>query len=295
MFRLIIYKDVNSVKKEIYVIGSGTMGSGVTQLFAQYDYRVTLIDISQQQLDKAKDKIAAQLRYQQLINKIKFRHKRDIILSNIEFTTHFDSLSQATFVIENIIENWTAKKTLYLEINALCSTECILGVNTSAISITKIASLVHKPERVIGMHFMNPAPMMPMVEVIKGYHTSEKTIEKIKNLLESIERKFIVVNDSVGFVTNRAMMLFINEAIFMAQENVASVEEIDSLFRQCFGHKMGPLQTADLIGLDTILYSLYVLYEGLNDPKYRPCWLLKKMVDAGLHGEKSKQGFYKYA
>jgi 3-hydroxybutyryl-CoA dehydrogenase len=279
--------------KKICVIGSGVMGSGVAQLMAQYNYSVILLDTNKNQLDKAKNKIISNLRYQQLIKKNK--NNAEEFLNQITFTENIKDLEQASFVIENITENYAIKEKLYLTLKDLCSSDCIFGVNTSAISITKIASLLNKPELVIGMHFMNPAWMMPMVEVIKGFHTSDSTVVKVKQLLESLERKFQIVNDSVGFVTNRAMMIFVNEAIFMVQENVASVESIDILFRQCFGHKMGPLQTADLIGLDTILYSLDVLYEGFNDPKYRPCPLLRKMVDAGIHGEKTKKGFYNYS
>lgn len=279
--------------KKITVIGSGVMGSGVAQLLAHYKHEVTLFDSDIKQLEKARDKIMANLRYQSLTQKIKIN--RDEIVDRINFSTNFNDLADARFVIENITENLAIKTKLYSELRNICASDCIFGVNTSAISITKIASLLNKPENVIGMHFMNPAWMMPMVEVIKGHHTSEDTLANVKELLDDLERKYIIINDSVGFVTNRAMMIFVNEAIFMVQENVSSVEDIDTLFRQCFGHKMGPLQTADLIGLDTILYSLEVLYEGLNDPKYRPCWLLKKMVDAGLHGEKTKKGFYDYA
>ena len=284
------------MNKQIYVLGAGVMGSGVAQLFAQNAYQVTLIDISEQQLEIAQEKIARLLRYQTIIHKTNSVTNKTTqeILSKISYTTEYDSLSQANFIVENITEKWSYKEKLYNKLNQLCPSDCIVGVNTSAISITKIASLMTNPERIVGIHFMNPVPLIPMVEMIRGHHTSEATIDQAKDLLTSVGRKSIVVNDSVGFVTNRAMMIFVNEAIFMLQENVATAEDIDTLFRQCFGHKMGPLQTADLIGLDTILYSLDVLYEDFNDPKYRPCWLLKKMVAAGLHGEKSKQGFYSY-
>jgi 3-hydroxybutyryl-CoA dehydrogenase len=170
----------------------------------------------------------------------------------------------------------------------------VFAVNTSAISITRIASVTSRAPQVIGMHFMNPVPLKPMVEVIRGYHTSEQTIDTAKALVAAMDKECIVVNDSPGFVTNRVMMLTINEAIFMVQEQVSSVVEIDRLFKQCFGHKMGPLETADLIGLDTILLSIEVLYESFNDSKYRPCPLLKQMVDAGLYGRKSGRGFYTY-
>ncbi|KTD76565.1 3-hydroxyacyl-CoA dehydrogenase family protein [Legionella waltersii] len=281
-------------QKKITILGSGVMGSGIAQLFAQFEFSVTLVDILQSQLDKAKDQIAKNVHYLALTQNLPSSQSVETLLASISFTTKIDDIKQAEYLIENIPENWEQKKALYQALNKQCSSDCIFGVNTSSISITKIASLVEQPQRVIGVHFMNPAPMMPMVEVIKGYHTDLSTIEKTQSLLEQVQKKMILVKDSVGFVSNRAMMLFINEAIFMIQENIVSIEDIDVLFRQCFGHKMGPLHTADLIGLDTVLYSLETLYSEFNDPKYRPCWLLKNMVDAGLLGQKTKKGFYQY-
>jgi 3-hydroxybutyryl-CoA dehydrogenase len=172
---------------------------------------------------------------------------------------------------------------------------CVLAVNTSAIPITRIAGLTSRPASVIGMHFMNPVPFKPTVEVIRGFHTSEATIAVAKGLLARMNKECVVVNDSPGFVTNRVMMLTVNEAMFLVQEQVAAVPEVDHLFKQCFGHKMGPLETADLIGLDTVLLSIEVLYESLGDSKYRPCPLLRKMVDAGLFGRKNGRGFYEYS
>ncbi|HAT1658084.1 3-hydroxyacyl-CoA dehydrogenase family protein [Legionella pneumophila] len=279
---------------KLTLLGAGTMGSGIAQLFAQCGFHVTLIDNIQSQLDKAKTTIAKNLHYLALTQNLASTQSIETILASIAFTTQLDELNQSEYIIESITENWELKKALYQVLNEQCSSTCIFGVNTSSIPITKIASLVDHPQRVIGVHFMNPAPMMPMVEVIKGYHTDELTIEKTRSLLEQVHKKMIVVKDSVGFVSNRAMMIFINEAIFMVQENIASIEDIDVLFKQCFGHKMGPLHTADLIGLDTVLYSLETIYSELNDPKYRPCWLLRNMVDAGLLGQKTKKGFYQY-
>lgn len=281
-------------RKKLTILGAGTMGTGIAQLFAQYGFAVTLIDNCQTQLDKAKETIAQNLHYLALTQSGFTKQANKTILASIRFTTSLETLPHAEFLIENIPEHWEQKKALYHILNEQCGAHCIFGVNTSAISITKIASQVSHPQRVIGVHFMNPAPIMPMVEVIKGYHTDESTIEKIRALLQQVHKKMILVKDSVGFVSNRAMMIFINEAIFMIQENIVSIEDIDVLFKQCFGHKMGPLQTADLIGLDTVLYSLENLYTELNDPKYRPCWLLKNMVDAGLLGQKTKKGFYDY-
>ncbi|MGB8806919.1 MAG: 3-hydroxyacyl-CoA dehydrogenase family protein [Candidatus Rickettsiella isopodorum] len=280
--------------KKISVIGSGVMGSGVAHLFAQHNYHVTLIDIADSQLSQAKNSIIDKIRYNKLAKFSNHTDSASEIASRINFSSNIQEAANANFIIENITENWKKKRDLYRKLNDICSLDSILAVNTSAVPITKIASSVTNPGRVIGLHFMNPVVLMPMVEMIKGYHTSDEVIKKTKKILNDVKKKYIVVNDSPGFVTNRAMMIFVNEAIFMLQEKVAAVEDIDTLFRQCFGHKMGPLQTADLIGLDTILYSLEVLYEEFKDSKYRPCWLLEKMVSAGLHGEKSKQGFYSY-
>ncbi|KTD44395.1 3-hydroxyacyl CoA dehydrogenase [Legionella parisiensis] len=281
-------------QKKLTLFGAGTMGCGIAQLFAQCGFYVTLIDNRQSQLDKAKNTIAKNLHYLALTRNLPSHYSAETILASISFTKKLDELKHSEYIIENIPENWEQKKALYQVFNEQCSSTCIFGVNTSSISITKIALLVKHPQRVIGVHFMNPAPIMPMVEVIKGYHTDELTIESTRMLLGQVHKKMIVVKDSPGFVSNRAMMIFINEAIFMVQENIASIEDIDILFKQCFGHKMGPLHTADLIGLDTVLYSLESIHSALNDPKYRPCWLLKNMVDAGLLGQKTKKGFYQY-
>lgn len=186
------------------------------------------------------------------------------------------------------------KKDVYEKIDAICPKESVFAANTSAIPITRIASITKRNPQVIGLHFMNPVPMKPIVEAIRGYHTSEETVKTAKKLLAQMNKKCILVNDSPGFVSNRVLMLTINEAIFVLQEKIASVSEVDRIFKSCFGHKMGPLETADLIGLDTILFSIEVLYESFNDSKYRPCPLLRKMVDAGLYGCKSGQGFYTY-
>lgn len=278
--------------KTVYILGAGVMGTGITQVFAMKQYEVVLIDVKEETLEKVKPTIQQRLRYQSLVKSQIF----DIegILNKISLTTDLNAIQHADIVIENVTENWEIKKALYQQIDVLLPENALFCVNTSAVPITKLASILKNPERVVGAHFMNPVPLMPMVEVIKGQHTSLKTLQRIISILEDIEKKHVVVKDSPGFVTNRAMMIFVNEAIHMLQESVAEAEEIDTLFRQCFGHKMGPLQTADLIGLDTILYSLEVLHSEFNDQKYSPCWLLKKMVAAGFLGEKSGHGFYQY-
>jgi len=196
--------------------------------------------------------------------------------------------------VENVVEKWDVKEDVYARIDAICPDRCVFAANTSAISITRIASATQRADKVVGMHFMNPVPMKKTVEVIRGYHSSDATMEIAQQFLTQMGKEGIVVNDSPGFVSNRVLMLTVNEAIFLVQDQVSSAQDIDQIFKSCFGHQMGPLETADLIGLDTILYSIEVLYESFNDSKYRPCPLLKKMVDAGLYGRKSGRGFYTY-
>jgi 3-hydroxybutyryl-CoA dehydrogenase len=275
------------------VIGAGVMGRGVAQNLAQTQHRVILLDISDKILSEAKRDIYNNLRLQMLLgNEI----DPDEALELITFSEDYQLLAQADFLVENAPLKWEIKRPIYQQIDAICPERCIFAVNTSAIPITRVASLTTRPQKVVGMgmHFMNPVPMKPVVEVIRGYHTSDQTIETAQQFLAQMGKEGIVVNDSPGFVSNRVLMLTINEAIFLLQEQVAKAEEVDRIFKLCIGHKMGPLETADLIGLDTILYSIEVLYESFNDSKYRPCPLLKKMVDAGLHGRKSGQGFYTY-
>jgi len=276
------------------VVGAGVMGIGVSQNLAQTGYRVILLDISEEILEHAKQEIRNNVRFQGFFNKNDRTENHEDLLHKIKFSTNYELLKDAEFVIENVTEKWDIKKEVYSQIDAICPEKTVFAANTSAISITRIASVTQRTPRVIGMHFMNPVPMKPMVEMIRGYHTSDETIETAKKLLAQMGKECIIVNDSPGFVSNRVLMLTINEAVFLLQDQVASVEEVDKIFKTCFGHKMGPLETADLIGLDTILFSIEVLYESFNDSKYRPCSLLKKMVDAGLHGRKSGKGFYVY-
>jgi 3-hydroxybutyryl-CoA dehydrogenase len=276
------------------VIGAGVMGVGVAQNLAQTGHQVVLLDLSEQILDQAKQTIKNNIRFQGFFKKKEGAGNSADALKSIELTTSYEPLAQADFVVENVTEKWEIKKGVYAQLEEACPEHCIFAANTSAISITRIAAATRRAPKVIGMHFMNPVPLKPTVEVIRGHHTSDETVEHARSFLEGMGKDAIVVNDSPGFVSNRVLMLTINEAIFLLQDQVASVEDIDRIFKSCFGHKMGPLETADLIGLDTILFSIEVLYESFNDSKYRPCTLLKKMVDAGLHGRKSGQGFYRY-
>ncbi|WP_414582656.1 3-hydroxyacyl-CoA dehydrogenase family protein [Scytonema sp. PCC 10023] len=280
--------------QRVGVVGAGVMGVGVAQNLAQTNHQVILVDISEDILDKAKQEIRNNIRFQGFFKKTDNIETPDTVLNRIEFSTNYKFLESADFVVENVTEKWDIKKQVYSLLDSICPADSVFAANTSAIPITRIASMTKRADKVIGMHFMNPVPMKPMVEVIRGYHTSEQTIEIAKKMLAQMGKECIIVNDSPGFVSNRVLMLTINEAVFLLQDQVATVEDVDKIFKSCFGHKMGPLETADLIGLDTILFSIEVLYENFNDSKYRPCPLLKKMVDAGLHGKKSGKGFYVY-
>jgi 3-hydroxybutyryl-CoA dehydrogenase len=278
----------------IGVVGAGVMGTGLAQVLAHTGHRVVLIDKLGPALEHAKTGITNNLRLQKMLHKESVHESAATILGRIQLTTDDNALSEVDFVIENITENWEAKNLVWQRIDVLAPDHCVMASNTSAISITRIASVTRRPANVLGMHFMNPVPLKSTVEVVRGYHTSDATLATATTLLSQMKMEGIVVQDMPGFVSNRVSMLMVNEAIFLVQDGVATVEQVDSIFRSCLSHKMGPLETADLIGLDTILYSIEVLYESYNDSKYRPCPLLKKMVDAGLHGRKNGRGFYSY-
>lgn len=276
------------------VIGAGVMGVGVAQSLAETGHQVVLVDIDPNQLDKARDTIYNNVRMSILFRKQPGPEKPDAVVNRICFTRNHEQLSVSQFLVENVVEKPKVKEEVYRQVDSVCGPECIFAANTSAISITRIASWTQRPQQVLGMHFMNPAPLKSTVEVIRGLHTSDATMEKARTLLAEMGKEGIVVNDMPGFVSNRVLMLTINEAIYVVHDQVAPAEDVDRLFKTCFGHKMGPLETGDLIGLDTVLYSLEVLHESYNDDKFRPCPLLKKMVDAGLHGRKTGRGFYTY-
>lgn len=285
--------SANARLETIGVIGAGVMGVGLAQALAQSGLRTLLIDTSDLILKPALEQIKNGVRLARLLQK-HLRGNPEEILGNIQTSADYAVLSKADFVIENVTERVALKTEVYRQLDAICPPQCIFAANTSAIPITRIAAMTNRPEKVIGMHFMNPVPVKPAVEVIRGYHTSDETIATATRLLALMGKKAILVSDSPGFVSNRVLMLTINEAIFLVQEKVAAPESVDEIFRSCFEHKMGPLETADLIGLDTILLSLEVLYDEFKDSKFRPCPLLRQMVNAGLHGRKNGRGFYSY-
>lgn len=271
------------------------MGSGLAQNLAQSGYHVVLIDINEEKLKATEANIRQNVRFSAFYAKDKSNlEDLDTVMARIDFTTDYSKLSAADFVVENATEKWEVKKEVYPLIDKYAPESTVVAADTSCFSVTRLGALTNRPDRIIGMHFMNPVPMKATVEVIKGYHTSEETIKTGISFLADIGKEGIIVNDSPGFVSNRVLMLTINEAICLVYEGVATAQQVDEIFRKCFGHKMGPLETGDLIGLDTILYSIEVLWESYNDSKYRPCPLLKKMVDAGLLGRKSGEGFFKY-
>lgn len=277
----------------VAVIGAGVMGRGVAQVLAQHDFNVVLMDLTPQLLDEARRSIAHALKSAALFDP-ELRGRHEAVLARIETTTDYEALAEADFVIENVTEDWSAKETVYRALGSRCRPDCTLAANTSAISIARIASLVPKPSRVIGMHFMNPVPQKPLIEVIRSPATSEATIAAAIALLERIGKKAIVVGDSPGFVTNRVLMLMINEAIAVVEEGISNARDVDAIFMGCFSHAMGPLATADLIGLDTILRSLEVLEESFGDPKYAARPLLREMVASGRLGRKTGAGFFVY-
>ncbi|MFD2762599.1 3-hydroxyacyl-CoA dehydrogenase family protein [Micromonospora eburnea] len=278
----------------IGVVGAGTIGTGVAQSLAQAEHKVVLVDTSADALDRARVEIGRAVRFQRLVAPKLRTYTPAEVLDRITFTQELDELATASVVIENVSETWSAKEPVYRALDRICEPGCVFVVNTSCFPITDVAALTGRPGQVIGLHFMNPVPLKPVVELIPGWHTTTATIEAARSLLASMGKTAITVNDSPGFVSNRVLMLTINEAAFCRAEGIASAEAIDELFKRCFGHEMGPLETADLIGVDTILHSLEVLHERFGDSKYRPCPLLRTMVAAGLLGRKSGAGFHHY-
>ncbi|MCD7962082.1 MAG: 3-hydroxyacyl-CoA dehydrogenase family protein [Rikenellaceae bacterium] len=282
------------MKQKVVIVGAGLMGSGIALDLASHGFSVILKDISATALVESQNNIKILFRTVKLIKRNYTVSHIDEILERIEFTCEFRELTDVDLVIENITEDWDMKKDLYAELNKIFPEDTVIASNTSCISITRLSSLVANPGRIIGSHFMNPVPLKSMVEIIKGFHTSISTMDKIIDLLKTIQKAPVIVNDYPGFVANRLSHLFMNEAAFLIQDGVANPIEIDTIFKKGYGHAMGPLETADLIGLDTVVNSLGILYKEYQDTKFRCCPLLKKMVAAGLLGKKSGEGFYKY-
>ncbi|MBN8653488.1 MAG: 3-hydroxybutyryl-CoA dehydrogenase [Cytophagales bacterium] len=280
--------------KNIAVIGSGTMGNGIAHVFAQYGYSVSLIDISEDALKKAVATIEKNLG-RQVEKGILTEDGKKKTLANLTTTTFLkEGVKDADLVVEAATENLDLKLKIFKEVDECTKPGTILASNTSSISITKIASVTKSPDLVIGMHFMNPVPVMKLVEVIRGYRTSDAVTNQIMDLSRKLEKVPVEVNDYPGFVANRILMPMINEAIYTLYEGVAGVEEIDTVMKLGMAHPMGPLQLADFIGLDVCLSILNVLYMGFGNPKYAPCPLLVNMVQAGHKGVKSGSGFYQY-
>ncbi len=280
--------------KNITVIGSGTMGNGIAHVCAQFGYQVSLVDIAETALQKAIATITKNLDRQVQKNILTEEQKNQTLLNIQTFTSIKDGAHQSDLVIEAASENFLIKEKIFKELDELCAPHCILASNTSSISITKIAAVTKRPDKVIGMHFMNPVPVMKLVEVIRGYATSDTTNNEIVEVSKSLQKIPVEVNDYPGFVANRILMPMINEAIYTLYEGVAGVEEIDTVMKLGMAHPMGPLQLADFIGLDVCLAILRVLHDGFGNPKYAPCPLLINMVTAGYLGAKSGEGFYKY-
>ena len=279
--------------KKVGVIGAGTMGNGIAHVFAKSGYEVTLVDVEDRFLQRGMDTISKNLEREVSKNKISATD-RDASLKRIRTTTNRSDLAQADFVIEAATEEFDIKSQIFRDIDQITRPEIVLASNTSSISITKLAALTKRPDKVIGMHFFNPVPVMKLVEVIRGLATSQETYDTVRELSMKLEKTPVEVNDYPGFVSNRVLMPLINEAIYAVMEGVATAEAVDEVFKLGMAHPMGPLTLADFIGLDVCLDIMRVMESGLGDPKYRPCPLLIKMVDAGWLGRKSGRGFYKY-
>ncbi len=280
--------------KTVGVIGAGQMGSGIAQVMAHHgQYRVILQDVSDAQLDKAKSGIDASL--SKFVSKEAMTEaEKKESLDRLSFASSLDALRDADIVVEAVVENEDLKKSIFRELDKILKPHALIASNTSSISITRLAAVTQRPEQVIGMHFMNPVPLMKLVEIIRGAQTADETWRTVDELGKKLGKVTVVSQDYPGFISNRILLPMINEAIFALYEGVGSVEDIDTVMKLGMNHPMGPLQLADFIGLDTCLSILDVLYEGFKDPKYRPCPLLVQKVNAGYLGKKSGRGFYTY-
>jgi 3-hydroxybutyryl-CoA dehydrogenase len=279
----------------IGVVGAGVIGSSLSQHISASGLEVLLVDESVAALAAARKTIERNMRLQAMFKKEDAAARETVNKGGISFLSDIDKLSGADYIVECVTEKFDIKREVFIKLDEICKEGCIIATNTSAIPVSRLAETVHRKEQVIGLHFMNPVPLIGAVEMISGIHTSEQTLETTREFLTRIDKEWIHVKDSPGFVSNRILMTTINEAIFTLQDGVAAAASIDKVFRSCFNHKMGPLETADLIGLDTILYTLEVLHEHFRDDKFKPCPRLRKMVESGDLGRKSGRGFYDYS
>jgi 3-hydroxybutyryl-CoA dehydrogenase len=280
--------------QRIGVLGAGNIGIGVVTDLVLHGITAVVVDVSDAILERARAEVLNNVRVVPLLSKTLPRITKDEARLRMVLTTELTAMASCDFIIENVTEDWSIKRPVYEKLDHIVPEGICFGANTSCISITQIAGATRRPANVVGIHLMNPVHLKPTVEVIRGFHTSDRAMDTFLQLFSRLSKEAIIVEDLPGFVSNRISHLFMNEAAFVLQDSVATAEQIDLIFKKCFGHKMGPLETADLIGLDTVMRSLDVLYESFHDPKFRCCPLLRKLVHAGHLGRKTGKGFHAY-